>query len=648
MCGIFGFIVHPDSPVRYPEVKTAYSHLFRLSESRGKEASGVAIASGNTLFAHRAAIPGTSLVKTAEYESLLKQALQQIEAGAGSASVAMVGHSRLVTNGLQGIGANNQPVVKGSIAVVHNGIVVNHEAIWDRHSELERESEVDTEAAAALVDHFLQGGSSTHQAIASTFAEIEGETSLGILIPDREELVLATNTGSLYYLHSKRLKVSAFVSELEIARNFIRKAFGAYDSEEWKITRIPPGEMIRLSFSGHVCEQVPYRNADSSARYSLMNSGQVDLHDTTRISENRRLNLLRCTRCVLPSTMPFITFDGQGVCNYCHNHEPISYLGREKLEQILETIRRSDGEPDCILAFSGGRDSCYALHLMVKELGLNPIAFTYDWGMVTDLGRRNQARMCSSLGVEHIWVSADIGKKRDNIRRNLNAWIKSPNLGLIPLMIAGDKQFFKHANRLQRELDLPTLVLAENRLERTDFKTGFCGVKPKFQRGSGSYQLNLARLFQLSNFYARSFLRNPRYLNRSLIDTASATFSYYGISHDYLWLFHYLDWDEATIDHVLRSEYDWELAGDTPRTWRIGDGTAAFYNHAFYTIAGFTEFDSFRSNQIREGVLSREEALDALKIDNRPRFDSIFEYCTTVGVNFDQLMRAIDQAEKLY
>ena len=45
------------------------------------------------------------------------------------------------------------------------------------------------------------------------------------------------------------------------------------------------------------------------------------------------------------------------------------------------------------MPFSGGRDSSYGLHLMMKTLKVKPIAYTYDWGMVTDLGRRNISRM---------------------------------------------------------------------------------------------------------------------------------------------------------------------------------------------------------------------------------------------------------------
>ena len=49
---------------------------------------------------------------------------------------------------------------------------------------------------------------------------------------------------------------------------------------------------------------------------------------------------------------------------------------------------------------------------------MRPVTYTYDWGMVTDLGRRNISRMSAKLGVENIIVAADIGLKRRNIRKS--------------------------------------------------------------------------------------------------------------------------------------------------------------------------------------------------------------------------------------
>ena len=99
--------------------------------------------------------------------------------------------------------------------------------------------------------------------------------------------------------------------------------------------------------------------------------------------------------------------------------------GRSDLEvtQKLERYRRNTAGPDAIVPFSGGRDSSYGLHLIKKEFGLRPVTFTYDWGMVTDLARRNVARLCGQLGIQNILVSADIKTKRDNIRKNVSAWL---------------------------------------------------------------------------------------------------------------------------------------------------------------------------------------------------------------------------------
>ena len=77
------------------------------------------------------------------------------------------------------------------------------------------------------------------------------------------------------------------------------------------------------------------------------------------------------------------------------------------------------------------------------------------------------------------------------------------------------------------------------------------------------------------------------------------------------------------IEETLIKEYNWELAADTKTTWRIGDGTAGFYNYIYYTIAGFTEHDTFRSNQVREGVITRKKALELVNEENRPRYENI-------------------------
>ena len=142
---------------------------------------------------------------------------------------------------------------------------------------------------------------------------------------------------------------------------------------------------------------------------------------------------------------------------------------------------------------------------------------------------------------------------------------------------------------------------------------------------------------------------NPGYFNISILDTLSGEY-HRSISKktDYYHLFDYYKWDENEINNLLANQYGWEKAIDTDSTWRIGDGTASFYNYIYYTVAGFSEFDTFRSNQIREGLITRETALKLLQEENKPRFESMKEYANLVGFSLDEALTIINNIPKLY
>ena len=362
--------------------------------------------------------------------------------------------------------------------------------------------------------------------------------------------------------------------------------------------------------------------------------------------------LQRCSCCVLPETMPFIEFDESGVCNYCNTYKRFELEDIAVLNAWASKLRRKGNQPDSIVAFSGGRDSSFGMHYFVKELGLHPMAYCYDWGMVTDVAKANQKRMCEILGVELVTISANIAMKRNNIRKNILAWLKKPNLGMVPLFMAGDKQYFYFANKIRKEYKLDDILLANNPFERTHFKSGFCGVMPAVlrsgQQSKDIEKLPLPGVVRMAAHYAKQYLTNLYYINTSMIDLVGSAASAYMIPHQYVRLFDFITWDEEEIDRVLLGDYDWEKATDTESTWRIGDGTAPFYNYIYFLIAGFTENDTMRSNQIREGMLTREKALDLVYRDNTPRFESLEWYFDVVGLDMKEVLKQINHIPRMY
>lgn len=677
MCGIFGFIAKPQANISSGKLSVLLDRLYQLSESRGKESVGchLYLPAHKEAWTLKAPKTASAFLKSPEYQRLVTSSLM----GAYSADrnqlsepVSLLAHSRLVTNGTSALERNNQPVCVNGVTMIHNGIVVNVEQLWADNRHLERQAEVDTEVLAALLSDQLSSGKCPAQATAYVYSQIEGAASVAWSHEQGDWVILATNTGDLYYFVDKEAGYLAFASEKFILAQALSK-IGKAEDELRRLEWLEPNNGLNvnmktlglnkfslaaveaggsIAYEKHegqvVHNHITIAGKAQSAGFSL---GKADFN-LLRYNEKSLRALRRCSRCVLPETFPFISYDSKGVCNYCHGYQP-RYKGKDPADatqKFLENIykyRRSNNEPDVLVPFSGGRDSSYGLHLIKKEFGLTPITFTYDWGMVTDLARRNVARICGQLGVQNILVSADIKAKRENIRKNVTAWLKRPDLGMVPLFMAGDKHFFSIVNRLKKQTGISLDLWSANPLENTDFKSGFCGVEPDFHKERLDY-LSLGRKARMASYYGKNFLLNPGYINSSLFDTAGAFFAYYfEPRRDFYFMFNDLVWNEKEVNETLLNHYDWELASDTKSTWRIGDGTAPFYNYIYVTSRGFSEFDTFRSNQIREGMVSREEAMAEIFTENSPRPESINWYLSAIGLDFNSVVKKVNSLDSL-
>ncbi len=669
MCGIFGIVVRPVPGTRPPKIRELLSALFQLSESRGKEASGLAAVCGDEIRVLKSPVPSSKLMRSASYASL-------VDAAVSDRGVAVIGHSRLVTNGTQAEHDNNQPVNVDEMVGVHNGIIVNEAKLWEARPELERRGEVDTELLFRLIGSFATTDGSFVGGMRTAYAEVIGVANIAVFVAALDQLMLATNNGSIYYASDVGARAFVFASEEYILRKALEEV--GLSSLATKIVQLAAGRGLLVDLAtasvqsfalageqpAAVIERaankrsIVVEQAATSRPRSRAPSSDVEPSWFTDLSERNRAAiaaLRRCVRCVQPETLPFIGLDRDGVCIECREHVPVVARGPEVLEALLEPHRTRDGRPEVLVPLSGGRDSCYALHYIKTVLGVTPIAYTYDWGMVTDLARRNASRLCSQLGVEHIIVSADIAQKRDYIRKNVNAWLRQPDLGVVPLFMAGDKQFLYHASKLQERTGVKLQIWGNNRLERSDFKTGFCGFdRGGYKDSTGeSSAASLVRMRTFDNarmigYYLRAFVTNPAYLNASIPDTLFSYFLYYVRKLDFLDIYDYVPWDEDVIVRTLIDTYDWEVATDTTSTWRIGDGSAAFYNYIYWTAAGFTESDTFRSGQVRQGSRSRADAQRVVDDENRPRYASLAWYCRTVGIDLERTLHVINAIPKHY
>ncbi len=604
MCGIFGII--SKNSVNRSSLKLLGYH----ARQRGYDSSGLIFNELKTCY-----------VKRADFD--IKKLLNNVKPNNSS---FVFGHSRLITNGLD----DNQPVQRKDILVIHNGIIVNDNQVW-KTMKVKRFHKIDSEIIAAITDKHISEGKNLSDLHKSILNKCKGTISTAIILPKLGKVILFSNNGSLYF--GQKHETTYFCSE-------------EYPLKKLSCEKILQIKNKSLIFDISLCNEINI--SDHNLRKENLIPEFKFIKSEEKLLEYNESSLKRCTKCILTETMPYIKFDETGVCNYCQNYKKRNIpKPKKELFELVAPYRRKN-ELDCIIPFSGGRDSCYGLHLIVNELEMKPITYTYDWGMVTDLGRRNISRMCSKLGIENIIIAADISKKRRNIRLNLQSWLKSPHLGMLALLTAGDKHFFRHVETVKKQTNIKLNLWGINPLEVTHFKTGFLNIAPDFEEKK-VYSHGILNQINYHYKRTRAMMESPGYFNRSLFDTLSGEyFRSFTEKKDYFHIFDYWRWDEERINKTLLNKYNWETASDTSTTWRIGDGTAAFYNYIYYTVAGFTEHDTFRSNQIREGDISRDYALKLVKEENKPRYQNIRWYLDTLELDYVDVIKIVNSIPKLY
>ncbi|MEI6489171.1 MAG: glucosamine 6-phosphate synthetase [Bacteroidota bacterium] len=668
MCGIFGLAIKANANHSASFVAKTLKTVARVSLARGQDSSGMVFkhVSNHEFNLIKGDVPITTLLKNREFTSILNKSIVQYQIGE---EFQAIGHARLVTNGSQLKAENNQPVVKDGLVGIHNGIIVNDAQLWKANSDLKREYEIDTEILLSLISKNLRH-SDLQTAIADAMNVIEGTVSSALLFDDRNEIALFTNNGSLYYILENDFLL--FASEAYFLKYVLKKRglnFHIHQVKAFEGVILNIDSFKLTSFNQKVKSKTDYKPAlHAKCQFNYINlkgnfdtemvidpmefinkSKEAHLYKLLENNLESINHLKRCTRCILPETFPFIVFDEKGVCNFCNHHQPKTlFLNFDELKRLVAPYKRNDGKADCIVPFSGGRDSTYSLHVVKNELGLNPIAFTYDWGLVTDLARRNIAKVCGKMGVGNIVVSADIRWKRENIKKNIEAWLKHPNLGMVPLFMAGDKYFFHYCNVVKKQTGIDLNIWGINTLENTNFKTGFAGLDPQYVKKQ-IYSISAMNKLKLFGFVAKNLMNSPSYINQSVFDSlGSFAVRYIAPKKDYFHLFDYYRWNEEEIESLIKNEYNWEKAIDTDSTWRIGDGTASFYNYIYYTVAGFTENDTFRSNQIREGMISRDIALAKANHENQVRYETMRWYLEIVGLDFATVVNVINRMPKQY
>ncbi|HYM95550.1 MAG TPA: N-acetyl sugar amidotransferase [Chitinophagaceae bacterium] len=357
----------------------------------------------------------------------------------------------------------------------------------------------------------------------------------------------------------------------------------------------------------------------------MSNSVVAEKIDITQKINGKRI----CTRCIYDESIPSISFDENGVCNYCHMVDKLvaeyktgTEEGEEKIQKIIEQIKKEGKgkKYDCVIGVSGGTDSSYMVYWAIKN-GLRPLAAHYDNTWNTAIATENIRKVLTKLNVD-LFTHVVNNKEMDDIYRSF--------------FLAGVP-----------ELDAPTdLALAETLYRAANkYKIKYVleghsfiaeGITPLGKNYfDGKYISSIHKKFgrmQMKTFPNMPFWTFVKWIALKRIKKIRP--------------FWYIKYSKEEAKEFLEKEFGWEYYGGHHLENRM---TA--FNHSYYFPKKF--HIDYRNNSlsasVRAGKISREEALD--EYYNKPPYlePELLEYFKKrLGFSEEEFQFVMNQPPKYW
>jgi hypothetical protein len=204
-------------------------------------------------------------------------------------------------------------------------------------------------------------------------------------------------------------------------------------------------------------------------------------------------------------------------------------------------------------------------------------------------------------------------------------------------------QIFRYAHDNRIPLVIGGNNIGNCSFEQEHFKTGYMGVFPD-DRGNYTFSGKV----KLMTLFAWEFLKNTDHYHWPIIKNyVSGALVYFFESLlkpsdvNTLGFYDYVYWNEKEILPTIKS-IGWKGAEDTTATWRIDDMMYPLIDYIYLRLVGFNEFDEFYSKLIREGQISREEALEKCLSDRLPRPTIFHHLLERLDISKNRLDEVLD------
>jgi hypothetical protein len=331
----------------------------------------------------------------------------------------------------------------------------------------------------------------------------------------------------------------------------------------------------------------------------------------------------RCTRCILPESLPSALLDEHGVCGHCRAYqamfggwEAVAEQRKSELEDLFGRAKQLKRPYDCLVPLSGGKDSTYVLYVCSKVYGLRCLCVTFDNGFLTEYARTNIQNALDATGADHLFYRIN----RDRLLKLYKLFLTKSG-DFCSVCMRGINVGTRNA---ARAFNVPFVISGAAK------KISYLGMAPEVkQAGSDAIFIrnvlagepleseatpllgSASRARQAATFQLRrmGLLATASKLSRAV---KKVVYRSVGVPEPAVGirLFDHLDVSPGEMYEVLRQEMGWENPVDKLEHMDCALHELPLYIHTrkFPELSMHT---FYRSGRIRQGLMTREEAMYA-------------------------------------
>lgn len=350
----------------------------------------------------------------------------------------------------------------------------------------------------------------------------------------------------------------------------------------------------------------------------------------------------KCNKCNLPETYETLEFEESG-CNICtavtKTKKDINWDERKlKLDELINKYK-GKYDYDCIIPFSGGKDSTYQAYFLKKNYNIKPLLIRFNHGFYREKTRENVERTIKKLGLDFIdftpnWQIVKKLMRESFIRKTDFCWHCHTGI-------------YSHPIRLAIKLNVPLIVWGESLAEMSAYYS-----YDEFEEEDEEKFDNLRTLgISADDMYGMINSKENPVDKRDLIPYTfpdKETYDKAGIKS--ISLGHYIPWDYNKQVKIIKEELGWqsdELEGvpdeANPFSSKIECFMQGTRDYIKFIKRGYSRISQNMSNELREGKISKENAIKLIEEEGKkpPSLDIFLEYIDMDEKEFNEITKSM-------